>query len=121
MRWFIRSNWRYFDRRNNLKRTRIFASARETWAKALALLHMIDARSGVRRICTGWSLQLENAPPRNRNTSGRNAGRWAPIAIFLAKAKVAVSISSFKFFFSFFASVVVLRLGDEIPGWALRY
>jgi len=93
-----------------------FASARETWAKALALLpHESTQAEWVRTHLYRLELAAKTAPPpKQKHKWAKWLGPLAPIAIFLAKAKWLFAIFKFKFFFSFFA---FLWLYFVLWGW----
>jgi Zn-dependent protease len=82
-----------------------FASATETWKKALELLPYESTQAEwVRTHVYRLELAAKAAsPPKEKHKWAKWLGPLAPVAIFLAKAKWLFAIFKFKFFFSFFA------------------
>ncbi|HLK03342.1 MAG TPA: site-2 protease family protein [Candidatus Acidoferrum sp.] len=82
-----------------------FASAKELWTKALALLpYEATQAEWVRTHLYRLDLAAKAAPPpEEKHKWAKKLGPLAPILIFLAKAKWLLAIFKFKFFFSFFA------------------
>ncbi len=93
-----------------------FASATETWKKALELLPYESTQAEwVRTHVYRLELAAKTAPPpEQKHKWAKWLGPLAPIAIFLAKAKWLFAIFKFKFFFSFFA---FLWLYFVLWGW----
>ena len=88
-------------RANRLEEQGDFAQALEEWRKSLDMLpHQSTQADWVRDHVRKLELSLEASPPPPKNNWAKKLGPFAPIAIFLAKAKWLFALFKFKFLFS---------------------
>jgi Zn-dependent protease len=88
-------------RANRLEEQGDFAQALEEWRKSLDMLpHQSTQADWVRDHVRKLELSVEASPPPPKNNWAKKLGPFAPIAIFLAKAKWLFALFKFKFLFS---------------------